>query len=178
MPIEFRCEHCNKEIRAPETTAGRTGKCPHCKGLNYVPLPEDEVGELPLAPLDRNEELRRSRAAAEDMALQWKLLHERASPDDPRSRNPGRTATANRPASAPTGASRRQLTAQIVSYVENLSQGKLTEADQLSRQLGSQKSDVGKILDEMMSEDLNGYGLPTLPRPVLVGFLKKLRMKI
>ncbi len=178
MPIEFRCEHCNKEIRAPENTAGRTGKCPHCKGLNYVPLPEDEVGELPLAPLDRDEEVRRGRAAAEDMALQWKLLHERSAPDDPRSRNPARSATASRPASAFAGSSRRSLTAQIVSYVENLSQGKLAEADQLSRELGSHKTEVGKILDEMMSEDLNGYGLPTLPRPVLVGFLKQLRVKI
>jgi hypothetical protein len=34
------------------------------------------------------------------------------------------------------------------------------------------------MLDEMVSEDLTAYGFPTLPRPVLQGFLKQLRGRL
>ncbi|MCG8405078.1 MAG: hypothetical protein MI923_07780 [Phycisphaerales bacterium] len=173
MSIEFHCEHCNKPIKALESTAGRNGKCPHCKGLNYIPLPKDEVGELPLAPIDEEFERRRKRAASEDAAIQRNLLHDRSAPGETgrqRSRNLDVAATG-------TVLSRKQVTSLIVSFIEAMSQGNLNKANQLSGQLSSQQSMVRKILDEMMTEDLTGYGLPTLPRPVLIGFLKQLRNK-
>src|SRR5262245_22724040 len=38
MPIEFRCQNCNKLLRTPNETAGKKGKCPYCKGVMEIPL--------------------------------------------------------------------------------------------------------------------------------------------
>lgn len=175
MAIEFNCEHCNKPIKASESTAGRNGKCPHCKGLNYIPLPPDEVGELPLAPIDEEYERHRKKAAAEDAAIQRDLLHDRSTPGEPGGRKGLRNSVAS-----PLGAtlSKKQVTSLVVSYIEAMSQGNLDRANQLSGQLSTQQKVVNQILGEMMTEDLAAYGLPTLPRPVLMGFLKQLRNKM
>lgn len=38
MSINFECEHCHLIIEAPESTAGKKGKCPFCGLPNDVPL--------------------------------------------------------------------------------------------------------------------------------------------
>ncbi len=47
--IRVTCEHCNRVIKAPRQSAGRTGKCPHCQNPVYVPIPQEELEEIPLA---------------------------------------------------------------------------------------------------------------------------------
>lgn len=178
MAIEFHCEHCNKLIRTPKSEAGQAGKCPYCKGRNYIPLPSDESGELSLAPLDEDFERHRRRAAAEDAATQRKLLQERDT-----SRTKGRRPSLNRPAvtrstpPAPTTRSDKQLTTSIVAFIEAMSSGTLDQAEQISSRLAPHRAAVNRILDDMLTQDLTGYGLPTLPRPVLLGFLKQLRAR-
>ncbi|MFQ5428684.1 MAG: hypothetical protein ACE5E1_00110 [Phycisphaerae bacterium] len=176
MAIEFRCEHCNKMIRAPGDAGGRTGKCPHCGGANYIPLPEGEAGELPLVPLDEQWERHRRQAVAEDLSLQRSLAHEKAAPGQtrPRTGQAGVRAFATPSESL----SRKQLTRLVVHFIEAMSKGDLEKAGGLTRQLADHKQRVGEILDELMTEDLTGYGLPALPRPVLLGFLKQLRIKM
>lgn len=59
MSITFRCEHCRKSVNAPDEAAGRRGKCPHCGGSSYIPLPKSQVEEeIPLAEEDEDEERR------------------------------------------------------------------------------------------------------------------------
>ena len=70
------------------------------------------------------------------------------------------------------------MTRLVVTFIEAMSQGDLEKAGGLTRQLSGHKQRVGAILDELMTEDLTGYGLPALPRPVLLGFLKQLRLKM
>lgn len=65
MPITFRCEHCRKEVEAPEAAAGKRGKCPYCKQSNYIPAPVSEDEILSLAPLDEDEERRREAVVRE-----------------------------------------------------------------------------------------------------------------
>ncbi|HWL95421.1 MAG TPA: hypothetical protein VNT79_18020 [Phycisphaerae bacterium] len=188
MPIEFHCEHCNLLIRAPEAEAGQIGKCPRCAGRNYVPMPEAERAEIPLAPLDEADERRRASAAAEDAAIQMKLLREQTRDRDPTAKPAFKRVDAPGPgtgvpasgssAAAGSGTSRKQLAGMIVSFIEAMSAGNLEKADKLTAQLGEDRRMVSAIIDDMLSEDLAAYGLPTLPKPVLLGFLKQLRGRL
>lgn len=173
MAIEFHCEHCNHLIKAPDDAGGKQGKCPRCGGINYIRRPPAETGELDLAPIDEAEESRRARQAREDANIQWKLLHERSVPGEPGGKGAGRGV----PSEAAQVTS-KQLTGLIVKYVDAMSQGKLAEAGAFADQLTRHRVQVTSILDEMAGEDLSGYGMPALPKPVLVGFLKQLRGKL
>ena len=73
MTITFQCEHCHKDVQAPDAAAGRTGKCPYCGQSNYIPAPATGEDEVPLAPMDedderhRQEEIRRLRQREKDL---------------------------------------------------------------------------------------------------------------
>lgn len=181
MAIEFHCEHCNHLIRAPLEAAGRQGKCPACGGVAYIPRPvaKDE-GELELAPLDTGEEERRKRAALEDAAYQRSLLKENVAPGERgvRSGGAGKSESGGGGSAAPSALPAKQVASMIVKYVEAMTGGKLPEADSLADQLSRNRTQTLGILDEMTSEDLAAYGMPSLPRPVLMGFLKQLRTKL
>ena len=140
--------------------------------MNYIPAPADE-GEIPLSPIDDADENRRQQITMEDAAYQRRLLHERALPIDT-----GK-ADLRRPGSPPPAPpSSKVLAGLIVKYVEALSAGHLEQAEEVAGQLSRQKSAAMNLLDELMGEDLSAYGLPILPRPVLMGFLKQLRSKL
>jgi hypothetical protein len=173
MPIEFHCEHCNKLIKAPDDAGGRTGKCPHCGSPTYIPRPIVGEEELDLAPLDPDDEQKTKRAIMEDAAVQRKLLHERSIPGEPAGRGGGKSNP-----TAPVPVSARTLSTLIVSFVEAMSSGKLDKAEEVANELIKTRQQAQRILDEMSGEDLGAYGMPALPRPVLLGFLKQLRAKL
>jgi len=176
MAIQLHCEHCNALIQAPETAAGRRGKCPHCNGVVYIPSlpsPESDEGEIPLAPLDEEEERERLRAEAEAARLQAELLHERSVPGEPGQRRPSRSIET--PAEAAARMPAKEINRLIVQYVEAMAGGHLDSAEKLVGKLLPARLNTLTALDGMMSEDLAAYGLPALPRPVLLGFLKQLR---
>jgi hypothetical protein len=58
MSISFQCEHCRKEIKAPDNAGGQRGKCPYCGGSTYVPAAGDDEQALPLTPVDNEAERR------------------------------------------------------------------------------------------------------------------------
>jgi len=181
VTIDYHCEHCGKAIQAPQSATGRNGKCPHCQAVSYIPLPEADGGELSLVPLDDGDERRRRQASAEDIAVRKRLLADKSSPRDsggrPKFRRPDVPGGSSSP-SAKAGLSRKRLTSVVVSFVEAMSGGKLDVANKLAAQLTGQKAEVSRLLDELMGEDLSGYGLPALPKPVLMGFLKQLRGRL
>ena len=37
MPIEFACPECSQQIRTPDVTAGKKGKCPSCAAIVRIP---------------------------------------------------------------------------------------------------------------------------------------------
>lgn len=45
MPIEFDCNQCGKRLRTPDSTAGKTGKCPHCAGMMQIPLTSQQANQ-------------------------------------------------------------------------------------------------------------------------------------
>ena len=60
MSITFRCEHCGKDVKAPDSAGGKRGKCPHCRQSNYIPAPVSDDEVLDLAPEDEDYERHRS----------------------------------------------------------------------------------------------------------------------
>jgi hypothetical protein len=66
----------------------------------------------------------------------------------------------------------------VVEYVEAMAEGRLGDAEALAARLSEHKSQVLAGLEALASADLAGYGLPALPRPVLLGFLRQLRMDL
>jgi len=176
VAIEFHCDHCRHIIKAPDETAGRQGKCPHCGGVNYIPRPfSTDEAELDLAPLNDEDEKKRQRASKEDAAYQWKLLHEKSIPGDMPGKGVKRPSGGVTP--APVSPS-KHIASLIVRFVEAMSGGKLPQADEVAQQLTKTRTQALAMLDEMASEDLTAYGFPTLPRPVLQGFLKQLRGRL
>ena len=59
MSITFRCEHCGKDVKAPDSAGGKRGKCPYCHQSNYVPAPVSDDEVLDLAPEDEDYERHR-----------------------------------------------------------------------------------------------------------------------
>lgn len=39
MPIEFRCQQCQKLLRTGDETAGKQAKCPACGSVQTIPIP-------------------------------------------------------------------------------------------------------------------------------------------
>jgi hypothetical protein len=59
MAISFKCEHCRRDVTAPDEAAGKRGKCPYCDQSNYIPSPVPDEDILDLAPVDEADERRR-----------------------------------------------------------------------------------------------------------------------
>jgi phage FluMu protein Com len=180
LAIEFHCDHCNKLIKAPNEAGGNPGKCPHCQGVNYIPMAPESRDEIPLAPVDEEFEQRRRRAALEDAAVQQRLLKERATPGEPGGKRRGElgAGSSHSPGAGGQVLSSKQFTTLVVNYVEAMSQGTLEKAEEISQKLSRYPGEVSRVLDDMLREDLTAYGLPALPRPVLLGFLKQLRSRL
>lgn len=45
MTIQFDCPTCKRKLRAPESSAGKKGKCPGCQKVFQVPAPVYEAEE-------------------------------------------------------------------------------------------------------------------------------------
>lgn len=179
MSIEFHCEHCNKLVKAPDEVGGRSGKCPHCQGTNYIPSPE--AGEIPLEPMDEDFERHRQQSAAEDFAYQRKIMSDRTPPREGARGAKGGPGRSPRPMqSEPKEAlSAKQMSSMIVAFISAMATGSLPKADEISNRLRPHSAKVNAILDDMLTaSNIAGYGLPTLPKPVLNGFVKQLRAKI
>ncbi len=58
MTIKFACEHCGEQVKAPDDAGGKRGKCHYCGQSVTIPLQQEDsdTGEIPLAPLDEEQE--------------------------------------------------------------------------------------------------------------------------
>jgi hypothetical protein len=45
MSIRFECGSCGEQIKAPDESAGKRARCPHCKVVQQVPGPEAEESD-------------------------------------------------------------------------------------------------------------------------------------
>lgn len=81
MSITLNCEHCDREIKAPDEAAGKRGKCPHCGGSNYIPVPVSEDDLPDLAPLDEGEESRNQAERDRIRKMERDLIAESGNPE-------------------------------------------------------------------------------------------------
>lgn len=177
MAAEFHCEHCSKLIKAPEGRGGRRGKCPFCGSATYIPASTEDEGELGLVPLDPDEERRRHEAMQEATAAYSRLLQERPKPGDKAGRE-GSPKARQRSSDREAALTEKDAARLVVGYIEAMSAGRLDEAEKLTTRLARDKSQARAVLDGMAGEDLASYGLPALPRPVLLGFLRELQTRL
>jgi len=182
MSIEFHCEHCNLLVKAPNEVGGRPGKCPHCNGMNYIPLPEDEAGEIPLEPIDAEFEKHRREAASEDFAYQRRIMSDKTMPGEgPRPSMRKGAGDRGRPVRGASSEplTERQVSSLVVGFIEAMAGGSLEKADEITARLRAHPAKVRAVIDDMIdNNNVAAYGLPTLPKPVLTGFIRQLRSRI
>ncbi len=87
MPIEVKCQGCGAKLRAPDTAAGKTKKCPKCGSALPIPAPEPQP-----------------QAEAEDISLYELALDAEPKPE-PAAPDPVIIKPAAQPAAEPSPAS-------------------------------------------------------------------------
>ncbi len=166
MSIKFSCEHCGKMIEAGDNVAGKWRKCPSCHNKLRIPdLSSDE--ELKLVPIDENEELRKKKLLAETFQLEQAILKVREES----------TETAENTTQI-FEISERQLTINIITYLRQMADGKLDEAQEIETSLASRGSVAIKILDEIALSEIPEPELANIPPQILSGLIRTLRTQI
>ncbi len=79
MSITFQCEHCRREVKAPDEAGGKRGKCPHCQQGNYIPA-ELNGDVFDLVPLDETAERQQKSERHSQMEAERDLLAETDGP--------------------------------------------------------------------------------------------------
>jgi hypothetical protein len=164
MPIKLHCDHCGKKIEAPDSAGGKWGKCPACHNKVYVPQPVDD--ELKLAPIDETEEEKRTRLLHESLEYTKNILEDRKAMD------------AAAPAGDDSDISEEQLTNHIIRYLRQMADGDLDEAQSTADQITPHRRKAVSILDSLARSDPPDPELEDIPKQVLSGLIRNLRMRM
>lgn len=170
MAIEFHCEHCGKHVRAADEHAGKTAKCPSCHQPVYVPEPVGDDDLLKLAPLDPSDEVERAKMLRETQELTRKIRTDKETGAEPAHK---------RPAAASDDIPTRDVDVEplVVEYVKLMAKGDLAAAEALSNDIRKHMSAAEAVMQRLTIDELGHPALAGIPRPVLVGFFKRLREK-
>ncbi len=161
MSITFQCEHCRKEVKAPDAAAGKRGKCPFCGQSNYIPSPTS--GEaLPLAPIDDEEERRREEEAHRLLNQEKALLSDRG-------------AEADEPLEHREDLAPEDVHHFVVNYCLDMANSNLQRAPAHVRRLKEFGALGVTAVDEFLKGNVEEPALKAIPERVLRGFLKQLR---
>lgn len=180
--IELTCEGCGKTIRAPREAAGRQAKCPACGHAIYIPSPEDEVGELPLAPEDA-EDLRREAALLEERRRLDRILarEDRAPAEgatgNARSGSRGEPVGGRGPAHAALSAAQEAEQA-VLEYLVALRDSNLEQADRAIAVLRHYRGEARQVVERLAADQIPPPAMARVPVGVYQGFLKNLRAQL
>lgn len=166
MAITFHCEHCNKEIKAPDTAGGRRGKCPACHKMVYVPSPESDE-ELKLAPIDTSFLEKEKQLMAETHRLTQDILKEREIPDGPRDTG-----------GAVYEMGDKELRKNVVMYLRQMAEGELDEAETTGALIAPCGKRVTDILDIIALSEIPEPELSDIPQQLLAGAIRALRARM
>jgi DNA-directed RNA polymerase subunit RPC12/RpoP len=168
MAIEFHCDHCGNKVRTPDESAGRRGRCPYCKQSVYIPTPRDQIELLDLAPLDEAHERDLQAMQNETRDIAARLLRDKNTPPE----TPGsQRGDARHDVIEP----RADPQALIVQYAMNMASGDLPAADELAAEIRRDMAAAEQTMDRILMDEVPPAQLARIPRPVLVGFFKRLR---
>ncbi|HUS48203.1 MAG TPA: hypothetical protein VM098_08785 [Phycisphaerae bacterium] len=165
MSITFQCEHCRREVEAPDEAAGRRGKCPFCGQSNYIPMPAGDKDMLPLAPVDEQEERRRQeelqRLFQQERELDSEICSAPAAPLEHRE-----------------DLKSDDLHHFVVNYCLDLARGNLGRGDTYIQQLRRFGPHGLQAVDDFLSGKALEPALDAIPTKTLQGFLRQLRERV
>lgn len=165
MSISFHCQRCKKKIKAPDSSGGKWGSCPHCTYKCYIPLPPDnDEPELKLAPIDDLEEDQYKTMMRETYNTSKSILHETASDDDDDDRN------------API--SEREVLKSIIIYLRMMADGRLDQAEKMAEKIKPHGETAKQLLKRMARTERPEPELEDIPPKLLLGLMKNLAAAI
>jgi hypothetical protein len=177
MAIALHCEHCGKKIEAPDSAGGKWGKCPTCHNKVYVPsLDADE--ELKLTPVDETEKERQQRLLAETNKLRQDILSENEVPPETNKDFPQISSFPDITDTPTSDLSDKNLTINIISYLQQMANGDLEQAEILVSPIAACGSRALKIIDKLALSEIPEPELADIPPQVLSGLIRTLRNKI
>ena len=177
MDIEIRCESCGKRLGVPRQMAGQRQACPVCHHDLYVPLPEEEIEDLPLSPENPEDLEREARLKAERRRLDLALARE-ADPGPGVHEAASRAARISPPASGQPSAAPEMVQRAIMAYLAAMRDADLDSAERALTTVRLQPRKAAEILDRMASDALPPPGFEKVPPPVFQGFLRTLRSSL
>ena len=165
MSIRFNCEHCGKEIKAPDDAGGRRGKCPFCKQSCYIPAPVSEEELLDVAPVDEAAEAAKRREQEALAQQERELIAEMRG-------------EAGVPLEERDDLTPEDLYHFVVNYCLSMFNGKLEAAEDQVQQL-SRFSNMGQdAVEDFLKGKTSEEALDAIPKPVLEAFLKTLKTDV
>ena len=169
MPIEFHCEHCGKMVRAPDDKAGRRGRCPSCHQSVYIPTPSDKLEPLSLTPTDQKADEEQKRLIRESQELAKRIATDEEVVEGP----------SEPPANVPQEVLPPQVDVEtvLIEYAKCMAAGDLSGAEELAVELRQHRAAAEEIMQRLTIDELPHAQLADIPRPVLVGFFKRLRAR-
>lgn len=166
MAIEFHCNHCGKQVRAPDEAGGKHGRCPTCHQSVYIPMPDDQIELIDLAPIDKDREREAERARRESEALQRKILHEKNLPPE--------TAGSARPVAGGFAPPAVDVEDTVIGFAKAMAEGRLSEAEELAASARRHPRELNDVVQRITSDEIPPDALASIPRPVLLAFLRQL----
>jgi len=171
MSIELTCEKCGHHIRAKREAAGKWAKCPNCQNDLYIPTPEEEIEELPLAPEDASDLQREEQLQAERRQLERALSHEGESSGEPIPAPDGSTK-------GPAPAQRTSVKGVVMTYLIAMRDSDFDRAETAIQLLATQKAKAIEIIDALAADQIPPAEMTNVPAGVYQGFLKNLRSQL
>lgn len=180
MTIKFICEHCRKEVKAPDESAGQRGKCPYCGETSYVPDPKAaEEGDIPLAPVDEDEEQQMRKELQELRQRERELLSELGPGEDARS---GSGASGS---SGTSGGQKRRTDFQpedcyplVVSYCVDMTNSRLERAEEHLKKLKPYGYTAIQAVEDFLQGRAESDTISSIPAKLRQGFLKQLKAEL
>jgi hypothetical protein len=169
MTISFECEHCGKEVKAPDESAGRRGKCPFCHQSNYIPDPNVQ-DEIPLAPVDEEEERAIKEEERRLQEAERALIAETGGDLPPET---GGSTTHSSEKVSPD-----ELYHHVVNYCVEMSSSNLEKAQESADRLKQHGYDGLQAVDDFITGKALEPALDPIPTKLCRGFLEKLRNEV
>jgi NAD-dependent SIR2 family protein deacetylase len=164
MTIKFRCQHCHKTVKAPDSAAGQRGKCPYCGLSSYIPAPVGDDEILPLAPVDEEFERKREeetrRLIEQDPAVVEGGSGEEVPLEDRDDVGP------------------EDVRHLVVNYCMDMGDGNLERAKRHASRLRQFPYAARQAVDELLKKETLEPALDSIPQKVLTGFLNQLREQL
>ena len=164
MSIRFRCEGCGKTVEAPDSAAGKRGKCPYCGHNCYIASPMSDAEAIPLKEVEQEAPATEGESP-EVVALERELLHEMgAEPQVPLEQKENLTSA--------------DLHHFVVNYCMDMFKGNPERAEAVVSKLKKLRFTAIEAVQDFQSGKADEDILKTIPPKVRQGFLDALQKKL